>query len=113
MPSIATNSTIQHDTVSGAVVLSSVREPQVCQVTKFDLLPEDEARLKNMGICVGRRIEILQVGDPLIVKVSGASVGVSRRLAHGIEVRLASGDHDSDCQSHGAGRESLETAALA
>ena len=41
-----------------------------------------------MGICIGRRIEVLQIGDPLIVKVSGANVGIARRLAIGIEVRL-------------------------
>ena len=64
--------------------LGALRARGAYRVTELKLGEEDEARIKNMGICVGRRIEILQPGDPLIVKVSGASVGVSRRLAVGI-----------------------------
>lgn len=56
------------------------------QVAAIDLLPEDELRVKTMGLCVGRRVEVLQTGDPLIVDIAGAHVGVSRRLAMGIVI---------------------------
>lgn len=70
--------------------LSGLTQRQACRVIDFHVIPEDESRLKNMGICVGRKIELLQIGDPLIVKVSGANVGIARRLASGIEVELGS-----------------------
>jgi Fe2+ transport system protein FeoA len=42
---------------------------------------DDMRRLMSMGICAGRRIELVQHGDPLILKVFGSRLGVSRRLA--------------------------------
>jgi Fe2+ transport system protein FeoA len=51
--------------------------------------PDDAARLMAMGICVGRRVEIVQAGDPLIVRVVGARVGLSARLAAGVLVATA------------------------
>ena len=41
----------------------------------------DVARLMAMGICFGRRVEVIKPGDPLIVRVVGARVGLSARLA--------------------------------
>ena len=42
---------------------------------------EDSARLKALGICVGRPIQLVQLGDPLIVRVIGTRIGLSARLA--------------------------------
>ena len=42
---------------------------------------DDAVRLMALGICVGRRVEIVQAGDPMIVRVVGARVGLSARLA--------------------------------
>ena len=39
-------------------------------------------RLKRLGICEGRVIELVGAGDPLVLRISGARVGVSRQLAH-------------------------------
>ena len=82
MPSNANDPTIE------LARLSAVRDRQVCCIAQFHLPAEDESRLKNMGLCVGRHVEVLQFGDPLIVKVSGTNVGIARRLATGIEVRM-------------------------
>ncbi len=38
-------------------------------------------RLKRMGICSGRRIDVIQPGDPMILGVVGARLGISRKLA--------------------------------
>jgi Fe2+ transport system protein FeoA len=46
----------------------------------------DVTRLKSLGICLGRRIQLVKGGDPLVVRVLGARVGLSRRLAHGVLV---------------------------
>ncbi|HIE99171.1 MAG TPA: ferrous iron transport protein A [Planctomycetes bacterium] len=42
---------------------------------------EQVIRLKRMGICSGRRISVVQTGDPMILRVVGARVGLSRELA--------------------------------
>ena len=66
-----------------------------CEPCPLDQLPEltcalvhhveaaddDMRRLMSMGICAGRRIELIQRGDPMILKVIGSRLGVSRRLA--------------------------------
>ena len=46
----------------------------------------DLERLMAMGVCGGRTIELVQRGDPLILKVYGTRVGVSARLADHILV---------------------------
>jgi Fe2+ transport system protein FeoA len=43
-------------------------------------------RLKSMGICLGRTLEVVKAGDPLIVKVYGIRIGLSSRLAESIQV---------------------------
>jgi Fe2+ transport system protein FeoA len=42
--------------------------------------------LKSLGICVGRRVQLAKVGDPLIVRVLGTRVGLSARLAECVVV---------------------------
>ena len=43
-------------------------------------------RLMAMGVCVGRRIEVVRQGNPLIVRLLGARVGISGRLAEHVLV---------------------------
>lgn len=43
-------------------------------------------RLKRLGICPGRCIEVLHAGDPMILRVVGARVGISRKLAGSVFV---------------------------
>lgn len=49
---------------------------------------DDAARLKAMGVCLGRRLSLVQMGDPLIVCVVGSRVGMSARLAETVLVEL-------------------------
>ena len=64
--------------------LAEVSLNSTVQVAAIDLPPEDEPRVKTMGLCIGRHAQLLQAGDPLIVAIAGAHVGMSRRLATGI-----------------------------
>lgn len=52
---------------------------------------EDTAmqQLKAMGLTVGRHIEVIRHGNPLIIRLLGARVGVSERLARHIVVETA------------------------
>ncbi len=39
------------------------------------------ARMNSLGICVGRPLELVSTGDPMIVRVCGTAVGLSKQLA--------------------------------
>jgi Fe2+ transport system protein FeoA len=41
----------------------------------------DAVRLQAMGLCRGRRVELVKPGDPLIVRVLGTRVGLAGALA--------------------------------
>ena len=56
------------------------------RVVAVDADAADAARLMALGICVGRRVEIIKAGDPLIIRVVGARVGLSAHLAAAILV---------------------------
>jgi Fe2+ transport system protein FeoA len=49
--------------------------------------PDDVQRLMAMGVCAGRQVEVLQHGDPLIIRVFGSRIGLSARLAAHVRVR--------------------------
>lgn len=55
-------------------------------VVRIDAADEDAQRLQAMGVCVGRRVELLKAGDPLILRVLGTRLGVSARLAERVIV---------------------------
>jgi Fe2+ transport system protein FeoA len=69
-----------------SAILSQIGHGCVARVHSLDAPGEDAARLKSMGICAGRRVQLVQAGDPLIVRVLGARVGISARLAAQIRV---------------------------
>jgi len=58
-----------------------------CVVSGVDTDPELE-RLKSMGICLGRTLEVVKAGDPMILKVYGTRIGISARLAEQIQVHM-------------------------
>ncbi|UCF66301.1 MAG: ferrous iron transport protein A [Acidobacteriota bacterium] len=43
-------------------------------------------QLTVLGVCEGRRVMLVRRGDPMILKVLGARIGVSRRLARRVWV---------------------------
>jgi Fe2+ transport system protein FeoA len=65
------------------------------RVVRVEAEAADAARLKALGICMGRRVLVVQAGDPLIVKVVGSRVGLSARLAAGVFVVAADASADS------------------
>ena len=66
--------------------LAELSAGRVARVLQVDTPGDDSARLKSLGICVGRQVQLMQSGDPLIVRVLGARVGLSRRLAQEVVV---------------------------
>jgi Fe2+ transport system protein FeoA len=58
------------------------------RVRRLDADDDDATRLKALGVCVGRQVELVKAGDPLIVRVLGARIGLSARLAAQVQVEL-------------------------
>ncbi|OHE77440.1 MAG: hypothetical protein A2107_14450 [Verrucomicrobia bacterium GWF2_62_7] len=56
-------------------------------------------RLMAMGLCVGREIKVVRQGNPLILGLLGARIGVSSRLAHHVVVQPSCCGSTRDCQS--------------
>jgi Fe2+ transport system protein FeoA len=67
--------------------LSALRDGALAEVVEVVAEADDAVRLKSLGVCVGRRVQLAKGGDPLIVRVLGARVGLSARLAAGVVVR--------------------------
>lgn len=62
-------------------------KPHQCGVVQGVEAQDSEFdRLMAMGVCGGRTVELVQLGDPLILKVYGTRVGVSARLASKIRI---------------------------
>ena len=61
--------------------MTSLMPGQRAVITRVDAGDQETERLMAMGICGGRTVQLVQVGDPLIMKVYGTRVGVSARLS--------------------------------
>ncbi len=67
--------------------LSQLRPDRRARVVSLVAPDDDAVRLKSLGLCVGRRIEAIKAGDPLVVRVLGGRIGLSARLAQCVVVR--------------------------
>ncbi len=76
---------ITADTITEACSLDSA-SPGRFLCTAIDATAVSPARMQSLGICVGRPLELVSTGDPLIVRVCGTSVGLSRQLAATVKV---------------------------
>ncbi len=71
--------------------LSDIRSAGRYAVQTVDDRGEETTRLKRLGVCERRSVEVLQIGDPMIVRVVGSRIGISRRLASHVTL--------SDCET--------------
>lgn len=68
--------------------------PRVCAVVREVATDdEDTLRLKTLGVCVGRRVELVRAGNPLILKIFGSRLGLAAELAARVRVEICSPDH--------------------
>lgn len=67
---------------------------RVCAVVRSVSTDDEETqRLKTLGVCVGRRLELVRTGDPLIVKIFGSRLGLAAELARRVQVEVCQPDH--------------------
>lgn len=77
-----------------SLVRLDVLPPRVCAVVRsVETDDEDTQRLKTLGVCVGRRLELVRVGDPLIIKIFGSRLGLSAELAQRVQVEVCQPGH--------------------
>jgi Fe2+ transport system protein FeoA len=68
--------------------------PRVCAVVRsVETDDEDTNRMKTLGVCVGRRVELVRVGNPLILKIFGSRLGISAELAARVRVEICQPNH--------------------
>lgn len=73
--------------------LDALPPKQCAVVRRIETDGDDVQRLKALGICVGRRLEVVRSGDPLIVRVFGSRVGLSAALASRVWLEVCAPDH--------------------
>jgi len=77
------------DPLSAGCIQLTQLPPRVCGIVR-KIEADDEAarRLKMLGVCAGRRVELVRGGDPLIVKVFGSRLGLAATLAARVQVEI-------------------------
>jgi Fe2+ transport system protein FeoA len=74
---------------------------RVCAVVRSVSTDDEETqRLKTLGVCVGRRLELVRTGDPLIVKIFGSRLGLAAELARRVQVEVCQPDHCAMREDH-------------
>lgn len=74
------------------VRLDRLMPMQCATVVQVDAEEQAHNQLMAMGVCVGRRVELIKAGDPLILRVLGSRIGLSSRLAAGVWVTTCGSD---------------------
>lgn len=77
--------------------------PRTCAVVRsVSTEDEDTQRLKTLGVCVGRRVELVRAGNPLILKIFGSRLGISAELAARVQVEVCTPGHCALREPNGA-----------
>jgi Fe2+ transport system protein FeoA len=70
------------------VHLGALPEGVTGRIVSVDTADADVERLEVMGLCAGRTVEVVQAGDPMIVRVLGTRIGLAALLARSVRVHL-------------------------
>jgi Fe2+ transport system protein FeoA len=86
---------------SPATVRLDELPPRVCAVVRSIATDdEDTQRLKTLGVCVGRRVELVRTGNPLILKIFGSRLGIAAELAARVNVEVCTPGHCAMRENH-------------
>jgi len=75
------------------VRLSELTPRRCAVVRRIETDGEDIQRLKTLGVCVGRQIEVIKRGDPLIIRVFSSRLGLSASLAAHVWIEACTPEH--------------------
>ncbi len=80
--------------IPGDVVRLNELPPGVCGIVReIETDDEETKRLKTLGVCAGRRVELVRGGDPLVLKIFGTRLGLSGALATRVRVEICAPEH--------------------
>jgi len=80
-----------------AVRLDELAVGRCGHVVGIQCEPDAANRLAGMGVCIGRMVQLVQRGDPMILRAFGSRIGLSYRLGRCVQVRPC---RESECASH-------------
>ena len=90
--------TVDH---TAALVRLDELPPHVCAVVRSVATDdEDTQRLKTLGVCLGRRVELVRAGNPLILKIFGSRLGLAAELAARVRVEVCEPGHCALKEDH-------------
>jgi Fe2+ transport system protein FeoA len=69
-----------------AIPLVELSPRRWATITDVAAASDEQSRLMGLGICSGRRLQLLKGGDPMILQVYGTRIGLSARLAQLVRV---------------------------
>jgi Fe2+ transport system protein FeoA len=73
------------------IELSRMPEGVPGRIGSLEAASTDRDRLEAMGLCVGRTVEVVRAGDPMIVRVLGTRIGLAAVLARTVRVEADRG----------------------
>lgn len=74
---------------AGEIAVSELRRGACGRVARVLGDTAEAARLKALGVCEGRLVEVLRTGDALVLRVLGSRIGISRQLAASVFLTAA------------------------
>jgi len=75
------------------VQLSELKLRTCAVVSRIETDGEDIQRLKTLGVCIGRQVEVIKQGDPLIIRVFSSRLGMSASLAAHVWLEVCTPGH--------------------
>ncbi|MGC9944358.1 MAG: FeoA family protein [Verrucomicrobiota bacterium] len=85
--------TLSLPTPNAGTRLNQLLPGQCAVVRHVESESEDIQRLKMLGVCVGRRVEIVKAGDPLIIRIFSSRIGISASLATRVWLEVCTPEH--------------------
>lgn len=80
--------------VPGDVIRLTDLPLQICGIVRsIDTDDEETQRLKTLGVCQGRRVELVRSGDPMVLKIFGTRLGLAGSLAARVQVEICAPDN--------------------
>ncbi|MCD0460310.1 FeoA family protein [Roseiconus lacunae] len=73
-------------TIDTSILSLSVVNKGLYQCIEVDASGQNATRLKRLGICSGRVLELVGDGDPMVLQIGNTRIGLSRQLASLISV---------------------------
>jgi Fe2+ transport system protein FeoA len=71
--------------------LDGIAEGTPVRISSLETASDEQYHLESMGLCVGRTVEVVRGGDPMIVRVLGTRIGIAAVLAAAVRIDIGYG----------------------